>query len=203
AQIRTFQLHSWNLGDAGVRDVLIAPGLEHLNAHGDFGADLSITGAGVGRRREALKDVDINGGITGGSWQVTGDAGEIEARSIASAWSANISGNLKSLRVHGDASGLLAAHNIETVDIKGNVSGMMVLAGANLGSDGRLGGSGDASDTFTGASIKNININGNLTGSTFAAGVNPTNGIFGDSDDVFLSPSIIGHTRVKGTTSNS
>jgi hypothetical protein len=178
----------------------MAPSLEHLDSRGDFGADLAISGPA---RRDALKNVDIHGAITGGTWQVTGNTGEIQARSTASSWAANLNGNLKSLRVQGDASGLLAAHNIDTIDIKHNATGLTVLAGANLGSDAQLGGTGAAADTFTGATIKNININGNATNSTFAAGVNPTNSLFGDSDDVFLSPSVIGKMKVKGTTTNS
>src|SRR5439155_9145538 len=48
-----------------------------------------------------------------------------------------------------------------------------------------------------------ININGDLTNSIFAAGVNPVDGIINNGNDVFLSPSVIQHTRVKGTTTNS
>ncbi len=153
-------------------------------------------------RGNAVSNVDIKGNISG-TWAITGSVGDVAAGSTSDGWTANINGSLKSLRVQGNASGKLAAHNIQTLDFKRNVIGMTVLAGANLGSDGVIGGTGDAADTFTGATIKDININGSLTDSTFAAGVDPVNGIFGDADDVFLSPSAIGHTRVRGTTTNS
>jgi hypothetical protein len=203
ANINTLALHNWSLGDANVRDVVMAPSLQHIDDHGDFGADLAISGAGVSSRRNALKNVDVRGDITGGTWLITGNTGDIDVHNINSAWAANITGNLKSLRVRGDASGMLAAQNINTLDFKHNVTGMMVLAGVNLGSDAHMGGSLAAADTFTGATIKDVNIRGNFTNSTIAAGVNPTNNIFGDTDDVFLSPSAIKHTRVRGTTTNS
>jgi hypothetical protein len=199
--IKTLALHNWSLGDANVRDAVLAPSLEHLNDRGDFGADLAISG--VGARRDSLKNVDIRGNISGGTWIITGNAGDVDVHNIAGTWAANITGDLKSLRVRGDAAGLLAAHNIKTMDFKHNVTGMMVLAGANLGSDAHLAGTGTAADTFTGGTIKDINIRGNFTNSTIAAGVNPTNTAFGDTDDVFLSPSKINHARVRGTTTNS
>src|SRR5262245_33155608 len=176
AQVGTFQLHAWRLGDAAVRDVLIAPSVNHIKSSSDFGADLAISG--VGARRTALRNVDIRGSLIGGTWQVTGNAGDIDARTTTGAWAANISGNLKSLRVHRDASGLLAAQNIDTIDIKADANGLMVLAGANLGGDAHLGGTALAADTFSGATIKKVNIRGEMINSTIAAGVNPTNTTF-------------------------
>jgi hypothetical protein len=198
--IKTLQMTSWSAGSAAVRDAIIAPSLVHLLVYGNFGADLSINHTGRG---EALTSAEVLGVITGGTWTITGKVGTIIANGIASGWTANINGNLDHLVVHGQASGHLAAQNIQSLDFNGNVNGMTVLAGANLGSDGAIGGTGAAADTFSGATIGTISVKGNLTNSTFAAGVNPGNGVFGDADDVFLFPSSIGRVRVLGTTTNS
>ena len=81
----------------------------------------------------------------------------------------------------GTLSGTLAATgSIGSFATTGGLTSAMVLAGANLGTDGKLGG-GD--DTFAGASIGKIAVKGAVATSTVAAGVNPTNGTFGDGDD--------------------
>ena len=72
-----------------------------------------------GGRAGGPQDVDIHGAITGGTWQITGNTGDIDARSTAASWATNINGNLKSLRIHGDASRLAGRrHNIENIDIR-------------------------------------------------------------------------------------
>jgi hypothetical protein len=81
----------------------------------------------------------------------------------------------------GTLSGMLAATgSIGSLASSGGLSSAMVLAGANLGTDGKLGG-GD--DTFAAASIGRIAAKGAVATSIVEAGVNPTNGVFGDSDD--------------------
>src|SRR6185295_17894204 len=60
-----------------------------------------------------------------------------------------------------------------------------------------------ANDSFSGGTIKDVKINGDFINSTIAAGVDPTDGILNNGNDTFLSPSKIGHTKVKGDTTNS
>jgi hypothetical protein len=197
--IRTLSLTSWNLGDASIRDALIAPGVDQLTTHGDFGADLSIDHGTL--RGSAVNNIDIGGAITGGTWSIIGGVGSISANSMANAFAANITKDLKSVRVRGDASGSIAARNIDTLDFKGDVTGMTVLAGANLGSDAHMGGTGQAADTFAGGTIKQVKIGGDFTNSTIGAGVNLVDSAL-SSSDTFFSPSKIGRAKVSGTTTN-
>jgi uncharacterized delta-60 repeat protein len=62
-----------------------------------------------------------------------------------------------------------------------NFSNALLLSGANLGTDGVVGG-GD--DSFGTGSIASVTVKGTITNSIFAAGVGPgTDGIYGTSDD--------------------
>jgi hypothetical protein len=77
-----------------------------------------------------------------------------------------------------------AAGGILGFGVIGTVTGGKVLAGLGLGSDWLLGGTGDAADTLMPAAIRKLAVTGSVTDSVFATGVNPTNGVFGDGDDV-------------------
>jgi uncharacterized delta-60 repeat protein len=59
---------------------------------------------------------------------------------------------------------------------RGGLTNATILAGANLGSDGQLGGSGTAADTFSGAAIDKLKVAGAVTGSLIAAGLVPQDG---------------------------
>ena len=58
-----------------------------------------------------------------------------------------------------------------------------ILAGANLGADGAVGGSGADSDTYGAGAIGSVKIAGAITSSFIGAGVDPVDQTFGNADD--------------------
>jgi hypothetical protein len=195
---KQFQIDSWTSATASP-DALRAASIERISAKGEFVADVTLSG---GSGRTTLKNADMRT-VTGGTWSVTGNAGDISVRS-ADDWAFMATGNLKSLRSHASfTDSTVSAANIEKVDLKGGADNITVMAGANLGSDARMGGADAAADTFAGGTIKQIDIKGGATTSFFAAGVNPINSVLGDTDDVFLDPSRIGKVKVRGDTTGT
>jgi hypothetical protein len=94
---------------------------------------------------------------------------------------------------------------VASLTVAGDVTGATVLSGANLGSDGHLGGTGDALDVFTSGSFGKITVGGAAGTSTFGAGLNPVNGAFLDGNDTVVggSASVIVSVTVKGSTDAS
>ena len=82
----------------------------------------------------------------------------------------------------GAISGIIAAAQIRILNAA-SIDGATILAGANLGSDGELGGVGSAQDTFRAGQILALTVKTSITASFIGAGVNPFDGIFGDGDD--------------------
>ena len=60
---------------------------------------------------------------------------------------------------------------------KSGLANANILAGANFGSDGQLGGAGTAADTFAAASIGKLKVAGAVAGSLVAAGLDPAGGV--------------------------
>jgi hypothetical protein len=75
-----------------------------------------------------------------------------------------------------------------------------ILAGANLGSDGQLGGTGPAADTFAGAAIGKLKVSGAVTNSLVAAGLDPANGELLAAGNTVLggTASRIGSVAIRG-----
>jgi len=161
---------------------LEAARLSGLLTAGDFGADLFLTNTGAGF---TLDSVRINGTITGGVWSVQGHAEGISAGSTAATWRANIGGPLLSFSTSGDASGQLAAAEIELLQL-GSARGLRVLVGADLGDDAALGGIDAAADSFSPGTLARVHIDGDMIDSNFYSSVDPVNGVLNDGDDVQL-----------------
>jgi hypothetical protein len=68
-----------------------------------------------------------------------------------------------------------------------------VLAGANLGADGEIGGN---DDSYAAGNINTLKVTGAITGATIAAGIAPTNGDF-------ATPSAINGSAIKTITAKS
>jgi hypothetical protein len=88
---------------------------------------------------------------------------------------------------------------VASLSVAGDVTGATVLSGANLGSDGHLGGTGDAADVFAAGSFDKIIVGGTASASTFGAGLDPVNGVFLDGNDAVIggSASLIVSVTVK------
>lgn len=150
---------------------------------GDFGADITLAGKNVGTLATA-GTATIARNLTGGTWLVGGKAGAVSAASVLAGWGANYSGSLAGLTVKGNAAVRVAAKSIGPVNIAGNATDCLVLAGADLGSDARLGGLGAAADTFATGAMGKVTIGGGSIHSVFGAGLDPMDGAIGDNDAV-------------------
>jgi hypothetical protein len=111
-----------------------------------------------------------------------------------------VGGDLGSVAIGNLTGTVAAAGSIASLAISGNVNGAKVLAGANLGTDHKLGGVGSDADVFETGTIKKLKISGGVTTSLFAAGVDPHNGIYLDSDDTVIGgvASQIASISIKG-----
>jgi len=199
-----FRAYSWDAGSftaASLQAILLrpAPSFKRIfGIVGDLGIDLTLTGATHAFAR--LSAVIMNGTIREGRWQIDGDVIRISTANTNLAWSANVSGRVRDLRILGDAAGTLAAASFGMVTITGELNRATLLAGANLGADATLGGIGVDADTFGPGSIDRIAIGQRVRTSTIGAGLDPVNGLFNDGDDVVLggAASFIGSLAIRG-----
>jgi|GEM_PF-3605944 len=196
-EFAVFKVNNWT-SRTDSPDQLIADRIQVLMAR-NFAADLILSN-GTGK---ALWVAGIRN-ITGGTWNITGTVNNIYARNIAEGWEMGVNGTLKSLRVDGSLNNVsVSASNIDQLHLRGGTTNSLFIAGANLGSDARLGGIDSAADTFAGGTIKKIDIRGGATNTMFIAGVNPTDATFGNADDAYLSPSLIRQVQSRGTLTNT
>ena len=158
---------SWT---ADPRDGVTAPGVVGpLDSLGDFGARLLLSGIGLGT---GLSTVAVGGTLDSPTWVVNGNVGYVTAGAVGPTFVGSIAGTLARLTVAGAYAGTLAARQIGTVEVGGDLAGGTILAGATFGPDGLPGG-GD--DTFNAGRISLLQVGGNVTGAAFvAAGFRPT-----------------------------
>ncbi len=95
----------------------------------------------------------------------------------------------------GVINGTIAAAVIRNLSA-GSISGASILAGANLGADGVLGGS--AADTYGPGQIFTLSVTGALASSFIGAGVNPADAVFGNGNDASAGGGLIKAITVKG-----
>ncbi len=175
---------------------ITAPWIGSLISRGMFAADLTLTGAGS-PGGVALRSATVQS-IPTSNWSIAGDVGKLSvAAPVAAAvqgFSASITGNLRSFTDTADFNGNIAAASFGTVSIRGNLQGD-ILAGANFGADGVLGG-GD--DTFAAGSINAVRVGGAVTGSVIAAGLDLVDDILLNGNDVLLPGGVIKSLLVTG-----
>ncbi|HZK80482.1 MAG TPA: hypothetical protein VFC46_05425, partial [Humisphaera sp.] len=121
------------------------------------------------------------------------------AAGIGSLRAANFSGSISAAGVLGTinlgkTTGVIAARQIKHFTAA-NLIDATILAGANLGTDGQLGG-GD--DTFAAGQLLAMKITGAIVSSFIGAGVIPTDGLLGDGNDSAAGGSGIHAIMVKG-----
>jgi hypothetical protein len=166
AAVHSMTLNSYsNTGN----DVITTAWIQTLTCAGDFGADLFING-GVGRRDLGLTTVNIGGIVGNAVWSVLANVGAVQVGGIATGWSGSIHGLFGQLIDTGDFAGELAALEIGTIRISGNLTGADLLAGADFGGDARLG-NGD--DFFGRGIFTSLMVSGSVTNSVVAAGLSP------------------------------
>jgi len=158
-------------GRATFGDIVVSGNLKRIVAKtSDITGTLSVTGS-LGSA--------VLGNIPG-NVSVSGAIGNLSAGDLGGTLYSGASiGNLKL----GNVTGVIAAAgNIKNIRAT-TLNKSKVLAGANLGSDGLLGGSGSAQDTFAAASIGNIVVSGAITGAFIGAGVDPVDAVYGNAND--------------------
>jgi len=144
-------------------------------------ANVTVTGA--------IGTIVVTNGITEGTWIVSGTENVLSVGSVAAGVSMTFGGALKTLASNGDFSGDVgAAGGMLAVVIKGSLTGAHILAGANFGADGKIGGS---DDTFNAATLRTVVVIGTTTASLITAGLNPVDRAFLNGDDQFFSGSAI------------
>ncbi len=80
--------------------------------------------------------------------------------------------------------GTIAAPSMEAIAVNGSVTDATFLIGAQLGQDGKLGGTGADADTFGPGSIGTLVVGGAVSGTTIRVGQDPVDGIFDNGNDV-------------------
>lgn len=207
--IKTLSVLDWD-APAG-EDQVTAPWIERIRSKADFAAGLTLSGENA--PKSVLKQVSVTGAIgnaVGGvPWRITGTVGTISAGDVLDGWSCAVSKKVSALRVARNYEGDLAADAIDSVYIKGDMTGGHVLAGADLGADGRLGGSAENADLFYRGAIGSFRVSGDMDDSVLGAGLDPTDGEFnidgGPLNDFITgrSKSSIKSVRVGGEAINS
>lgn len=168
--------------DAGDDDEIEAPQLKKATSKEDFAPGGEIVGDDDGEGY--LGKVTVKG-MLAGSWYVDGNAAGVTAGGTAAGFRMNVLGKLNKLTTTnaGDFRGVVAAYDIGSVSIAGDVIDAVILAGADLGEDIELGGSGEDADLFFSGVFSKLTVKGTVTNSTFGAGLDPANGVLGDGDD--------------------
>ncbi|MDB5293475.1 MAG: conserved repeat domain protein, partial [Phycisphaerales bacterium] len=163
-------------------NVTSGAGIASLTA-GDLAGTISAAGS-IGK----LKLHTISGHIIAG-----GNIASVTAGDVSGSISAG--GKIGTLKL-GNVTGTIAAASQLASLTALSLSGATILAGANLGSDGVLGGS--SPDTFSAGNIGAVKINGSITATIIAAGVNPADNIFGNGNDTAAGPGTIKSLFAKG-----
>ena len=171
--------------------VLMAKGGRRHHIEGDFGPGVNLAGGdSESKAKRTLNNAKIAGLLTG-QWVIAatnGDAvGTLTAGAIDAGFSGSFGGLVKGVTTRGDAGGFFAAQSFKKMEFKGNVANLEVLTGANLGSDGKLGGEDDAADGFGAGDLENFKITGDAENVTLRVGMDPMGTAFDDGDDTLDS----------------
>lgn len=171
-------------GDVGHVDIGAIPGQVSIagGVSGWIGGDLAGTFA-------------AGGGV--GSLKLGGVSGNVNAAgNIATLRTTSVSGTLYSGGELGRAtvgalSGRIVSASVIANLTAASMAGATVLAGANLGSDGLLGGTGSAQDSFAAGTIDALDVTGAISSSFIGAGVAPFDGTFGSGSDTAAGVGLI------------
>ncbi len=166
AAIKSLNVTSWSSASA---DSVTTAWITTITSAGDFGPAMTIN-AGVGPRDESIGSVKVGGTLLASTWSIQKNIGLLQVGGIASGWSGSIHGTIYSLIDTGDFAGNLAALDLGTVRISGNLTDANILAGADFGPTATLSPNGDY---FGRGILTSLVVNGSVTGSLVAAGLSP------------------------------
>lgn len=177
--IKSLSVEDWD--DTATDDSITAPLLSKASSKADFAAGARL--ADEANAKELLSSLSVKGELSG-TWHVDNGAGKISAGSVSDTFSMNIIGAIKSLSTKGDFEGDMAATSIDKLQVNGSVRNAHILAGADMGADGILGGGGANTDLFFQGEMKKASVKGGVFNSVIAVGLDPIDGVFADGDDV-------------------
>ncbi|HEV7297726.1 MAG TPA: FG-GAP-like repeat-containing protein [Tepidisphaeraceae bacterium] len=171
-------LGTMSIGGSVAGDVSISAGsLGAWTTKGDLAASSLRVAGGVGK-------VTVGGTIGAGVWVVGGAMTSLAAGSVADAVAIGIGGPFGTLTTKSNFAGALAASQIKSITIGGDIVGGQVLAGAWLGEDAEPG---DPEDTYAGGTIGKVTVRGALSGgSVIAAGLQAGAGNVLSGDETLL-----------------
>lgn len=165
--------HAFDSQLGTANEQILAPSLAELSSRGDFTVGLNLVSNG------SLGRAAVGGSLGSDPWVIGGNAGDLRLGAIPAAFSGTIGGKLVSLTVARDDAGTLAAGHIGQIIIGGNLTGAKILAGVNLGIDGRIGTTnGNGQDTYASGSINSLQVGGMGTNVFVSAGFQPNDGLF-------------------------
>ncbi len=170
-----------------------------LSVAADFTAGFELTGPDAGL---ALTRATI-GGVLSGAWNVQGRSGSLKAGEVDAAWTGAFGDPLTSLTTVGDFHGTAYLPSLLQLTVGGALSGATLVVGADLGSDGALGGAGTRADSFSTGNLSRVRVNGAVVDSTIRVGVDPVNGVFDDGNDAVLPGGRIQEFLVGGALTGS
>ncbi|HYE60435.1 MAG TPA: hypothetical protein VD997_00435 [Phycisphaerales bacterium] len=197
--LRGLHVNQWVDSD-GVRDVIAVPYIGTLASNGDFAASPRILSNNKGF---AIEKVDIQGTLRAGAWQINSSVETINVGAIAADWGGSIRGEVNQFNVGRNLSGTLAIGSVRRLIIGGNVTNANILVGANLGADGRLGGTGANQDTFQAGAVGILEIRGGVSNSVIAAGLQTTDATLLDEDDRVIQGGFFSAINVRRQVTNS
>jgi uncharacterized delta-60 repeat protein len=142
-----------------------------------------------GDRRITVRDVRSNGSL-----------GSASGKTATLAGTMFIDGTLGKANFERVTGTLAASGSIGTIGVRGDVAGGRILAGADLGAGGKVGGTGTSADTFAAATIDRITVRGPVSGSVVGAGLDPVDGEFNDDDNEVVggTASVIRSVSIRG-----
>jgi hypothetical protein len=201
--IGNLEVESW-ISDGNAPSQITGTGIGQLSSEGDFGASLSLSGAqqtasngkgnGNGNGGEndgdsdgqTLGSVSVGGQITGGLWYVVGNTGAISAGSVAQSWDGDFTSSVGQIATYGDFDGQIATPKLENLQVGGNLSHALLLIGADLGADGKLGGTGANADHFGPGDLDQLSVGGSVIASRIRVGVDPVDGVLDDGTNTLI-----------------
>jgi hypothetical protein len=208
--IGNLEVESW-ISDGNAPSQIAGTTIGQLSSEGNFGASLSLSGApqtgrngsnddsgdglfgdngfgGDGRDDDGqtLGSVSVGGQISGGLWYVVGDTGNISAGSVAQSWDGDFTKSVEQISTYGDFDGQIATPRLESLQVGGNLSHALLLIGADLGADGKLGGTGANADQFGQGELDQLSVGGSVIASRIRVGVDPVDGVLDDGTNTLI-----------------
>jgi uncharacterized delta-60 repeat protein len=116
----------------------------------------------------AVRAFSAKAGVLSGTFAVPGYLGRVDLRTLQGT--------------------IAASGGIGSINVGADMKNAIVLAGASLGSDGKIGGVGVDADTFGAGSIASVKVGGAIRSTLIGAGFSTSNGTLFDSDDTVVDP---------------